>query len=40
MDKATYEKALNTLLALEACVNKALMELEKIELEESFKQAA
>lgn len=39
MDRVTYEKALNTLLELEKCVDKATLELEELEATE-FKQAA
>ena len=42
MDRTTYEIALKTLLALEKCVDKAILELEELEAMESltFKQAA
>lgn len=34
MDKVTYEIALNTLLALEKCVDKAILELEELAVDE------
>ncbi|MGD1736838.1 hypothetical protein ACP6DW_33820 [Klebsiella pneumoniae subsp. pneumoniae] len=42
MDRATYETAFRILLALDECVNKAILQLEELEAmeEESFKLAA
>jgi len=42
MDRATYEAAFRILLALDECVNKAILQLEEFEAmeEESFKLAA
>ena len=42
MDRATYEAAFKILLALDECVNKAILQLEELEAmeEESFKLAA
>jgi|APHig2749369809_1036254.scaffolds.fasta_scaffold568471_1 hypothetical protein len=42
MDRATYEAAFEILLALDECVDKAILQLEELEAmeEESFKLAA